>query len=83
MAYYIEYKKSGEVRIGTKRPAEHSAKMRAKTGYFFFEGPFKTQKSVKYRLNKMDIPNRFRPVKFRGQKDPSITRKIKRKLQRP
>lgn len=63
MSYYILYKrKSYDVKIVTKRPNPDSSR---KAGYGFAEGPFRTQKDVIYRLNRMNIPAESRPIKYR------------------
>lgn len=66
MAYYIMYPrgKSGAVKIATRKPSPTRKAVELER-FGFAEGPLKTIRSVKIRLNQMNIPNARRPVKFR------------------
>lgn len=63
MSYYILYPRTLKLKVSvvTKRP---NPKM-IRSDYGFAEGPFKTIKAVKTRLNCMNIPVERRPLKFR------------------
>lgn len=59
MSYYIMYPRTTKLKVSivTKRPNPKTVK----DNYGFAEGPFSTLKSVKWQLNRMDIPNERRP----------------------